>query len=589
MYFFTHFRYLLPGLVCGCLCLSFGLRPVTAAENCQGALDAYLETASHPQLQPTDFTPHQEALKRFYSQREYQLAWLRDGRPTPQARVVMEALAAAEAKGLHPEDYAGGQWGTWADRLQPSQGEGASPRDGGDLCAAAGFDVGLGVSLLRYVSALRLGRVDPKGLSIDLDVEPKRFDLAEFLGKLVVADNPSENLAGLEPTFRRYHALLEALKRYRALAREPEFARPLSVPGESVRPGGRYADLPRLVHRLVQWGDLPAKPTGDGKSRVYTKALAEGVRRFQKRHGLRPDGVLGKSTFEQLNVDMGERVRQILLSLERWRWMPDSLGHRPVVINVPEFRLHAFDNEPGDEYKQALEMDVIVGESFPRHQTPLFRGTLRYVVFAPYWNVPPSILKKELLPKILRDPGYLNRGNYEVVAEFSSRAKPLPATGANLERLRRGELKLRQRPGPKNSLGSIQFLFPNSHSVYLHGTPSQKLFKEEKRDFSHGCIRVADPPTLAEHVLKEEQQWDRKRVDDLVSKGTRQQVILSQPLEVYVLYVTAVADAEGRVSFFRDVYGHDQRLAKALRLDRPQLDAYSWQQGSGADPGGGSG
>lgn len=556
-----------PSYLFLCLCLLLSLPQVVVGEgeHCQVPLNEYLEVASHPQLEPPDFAAYQESLQRFYTQRGHQLAWLRNGRPTVQAQSIMEALSAAADKGLRLEDYAGSQWAAWSEQLEAD-----GTQEGGEPCRFAGFDVALSVSLMRYVSDLRLGRIDPRRLSIDLDVEPKRFDLAEFLQTLVDAENVPHQMERIEPPFRRYRALLDALVRYRELARDEELSRPLNIPRQPVRPGSRYTELPRLVYRLVHWGDLTAQKAGNSKNRTYTQALAEGVRHFQKRHGLHPDGVLSQGTFEQLNIPMAERVRQILLSLERWRWMPDNLGYRPLVINVPEFRLHAFENEPGDEYQQALEMDVIVGESFPRHQTPLFRGALRYVVFAPYWNIPPRILKQEMLSKILRDSGYLNRGGYEIVSEFNSQAKPLPASGANLGRLQRGELKLRQRPGPKNSLGTVQFLFPNSYSVYLHGTPSKKLFVKEKRDFSHGCIRVADPPVLAEHVLKQEQGWDRKRVDELVAKGNRQQVTLSQALDVYVLYVTAVADQEGTVSFFRDVYGHDARLTQALKINKPK-------------------
>ena len=529
-----------------------------AADSCQEPLTVFFESGQHPQLDPQDFSAYRDAAQKLYEGRDHQLLWFQDGRPRFQAQAAMEALSSADNKGLRASDYAGKQWAVWVEQLE------SQPGPEGE-CRHAWLDLALTLSSMRYVSDLRVGRVLPKKLSLDLDVEPKRLDLAAFIQELAVAEQPVQKLEALEPGFRRYRALLDALVRYRELARDPEFATPLAVPKGSVRVGARYEELPRLIHRLVHWGDLPAQKPAVGAGKIYTAAIAEAIKKFQQRHGLQDDGVLGKEVFEQLNVSMEQRVRQILLSLERWRWMPDTLGHRPLVINVPQFELAAFENDDQDAYQQVFDMRVIVGESYPARQTPVFRGNLKHVVFAPYWLVPPKIQKEEMVPKILKDPGYLDRGNYEIVADFNPASKALPANGTNLARLQRGELKIRQRPGARNALGEILFLFPNNYAVYLHGTPSKSLFGKQKRDLSHGCIRVADPPALAAHVLKQE-GWDRKRIDALVASGDRAQVNLSQPLDVYVLYTTAVAEPDGRVRFFQDLYGHDARLAQALKL-----------------------
>jgi murein L,D-transpeptidase YcbB/YkuD len=294
----------------------------------------------------------------------------------------------------------------------------------------------------------------------------------------------------------------------------------------------------------------------------------EAVIRFQGRHGLAQDGIIGAKTFAALNTPPADRLRQIGLTLERWRWMPDDLGHRPLVINVPEFRLYAFEPAPDGGYRLALNMDVIVGKSFPRFQTPVFRGDMSYLVFSPFWNVPESIQRRELAPRIAEDPAYLADNHFQIVASYALSAEPLPADSANLERVLAGELKLRQAPGPDNALGVAKFMFPNNHAVYLHGTPAMGLFSKDKRDFSHGCIRIADPPRLAAYVLSQEPGWDRARVDAVIADGERRAVSLSRALAVFVLYGTAVVEPNGPVRFFQDIYGHDRRLEKALALKR---------------------
>jgi murein L,D-transpeptidase YcbB/YkuD len=417
---------------------------------------------------------------------------------------------------------------------------------------------------MRFISDLRVGRMDPQRLGFHLDVEPKRRDLDGLLRRLSRAADPIPLLESIEPPFRRYRTLLEALARYRALNGDPRLVEPLAVPEKSVRPGDTYPDLARLVYRLERFGDLAPDPGRVLQDGLYTDELSTAVRRFQVRHGLARDGILGRETLAALNLGMEQRVRQIRLTLERWRWLPDDLGHRPVVINVPEFRLYAFEDDGAGGYRLALDMDVIVGKAYRRHQTPLFRGAMQYIVFAPYWNVPYGIQRRELYPEILKDPGYLQAHGLEIVPDYRPDAQPLPATEERIALLKTGQLKLRQPPGPDNALGVAKFIFPNDHSVYLHGTPATGLFYKYRRDFSHGCIRVADPPRLAAHVLSQEPGWDRARVDQLVASGERRTVNLSKALDVFVLYGTAVADPDGTVRFFRDIYRHDQRLADAL-------------------------
>jgi murein L,D-transpeptidase YcbB/YkuD len=261
---------------------------------------------------------------------------------------------------------------------------------------------------------------------------------------------------------------------------------------------------------------------------------------------------------------MAERVRQILLSLERWRWLPDNLGHRPIFVNVPEYKLFAFEDDGQGGYRLDLKMNVIVGESYPRHRTPLFHSAMRYIVFAPYWHVPRSIVRRELYEKLKENPDYLVRHNFDIVNRNGLREDPSQMDEEVLTALWRGSLKLRQRPGNRNALGEVKFIFPNDYSVYLHGTPKKGLFAKDKRALSHGCVRVADAAQLAAHVLSQESGWDRARVDALIASGKNRRVNLSVPLDVYLVYGTAVAEPDGTVRFFHDVYGYDDRLSQAL-------------------------
>ncbi len=536
------------------LLLSLGLvhTGVGADGVCMRAHWQRMMDAFHPRLGRPDFESIRDDIQRLYANSAVPL-WFRGGQPTLAAYVLGSHLEQAGTKGLEGDDYEGRHWAEW---LMPYPA---------DDCRMLETDLALSISAMRYISDMRTGRVEPAMLrKMHLDVADKKYDLALFLSRLAVVGDSEAGLAHIEPPFRRYRLLLAALGQYRELALDPTLSLELEKPRRSLRPGEPYADVSRLAYKLVRWGDLHPEQTPTPLETHYPESLVPAVKRFQRRHGLEQDGIIGRETIRQLNVPMDARVQQIRLSLERWRWLPDDLGHRPLVINVPEYRLYAFESGEDGNYRLADTMDVIVGQSFPRHQTPVFHGSMSYIVFSPYWNVPYSILKRELYEKILAEPEYLTRNNYEIVDGYHPQARVLPADEQNIARLITGELKLRQTPGHHNALGAAKFMFPNDHAVYMHGTPAKRLFRKDKRDFSHGCVRLADPPRLAAHVLGQESGWDRPRVDALIESGERTLVGLSKSLDVYVLYATAVADPDGTVRFLRDVYGHDERMNQVL-------------------------
>ena len=281
------------------------------------------------------------------------------------------------------------------------------------------------------------------------------------------------------------------------------------------------------------------------------------------RHGMDPDGRIGKSTLKQLNTPLEHRVRQLQLVLERWRWVPENFPRPPIVVNIPEFRLRAYNNH----YQPELEMKVIVGKAY-RRQTPVFSDLMTHVIFRPYWNVPLSIQRNELVPHILKDPGYLAENEYQVM-EGGEHVVATAVTPQLIEQLRSGRLSIRQIPGEKNALGHIKFMFPNEYNVYLHGTPAKGLFAKSRRDFSHGCIRVEKPEELALWVLRGKPEWDLERVRAAENGSKTLQVNLDRPIPVLVVYGTAVVTANGEVNFFEDIYGHDKSLEEVLDAGYP--------------------
>ena len=261
------------------------------------------------------------------------------------------------------------------------------------------------------------------------------------------------------------------------------------------------------------------------------------------------------------------RAEQIALTLERWRWLPHQLSNPPIVVNVPAFRLHAFRSSDDTE-ASLLSMDVVVGNAY-ESRTPVFSALMRTVVFAPFWEVPPGILRNEILPKARRDPSYLTRNRYQIVRGYGDDAPALPNTRASVSEVAAGRARIRQLPGPSNSLGLVKFLFPNAHAVYLHDTPVQSAFDLARRDLSHGCIRVSRPMELAKFVLRDVPDWTEERMREAMAKPRPTNVTLPKPIPVVIVYATAVAKESGEVLFYDDIYGHDRRATALLARGYP--------------------
>ena len=484
----------------------------------------------------------------FYLPNGFQPAWTENGRPTSQARALTNVLKEADKRGLQPEDYAGPKWEARVAMLDT-----AGPPSADVL---AEFDFALTAAALGYLSDLHNGRVNPANLLFNLDSRNKQFDAAEFLRERVLhAADVNRALEQVEPDFAGYRRTLKALQDYLTLAAAGE-GEPIPVPSHALKPGDAYSGTPQLAERLRRFGDLPAEAIPPANK--YAGPLVDAVRRFQARHGLEPDGIIGGATLEQLTTPINRRVTQLALTLERWRWLPDDLKPPLIVVNIPEFQLRAYEG-----HSASLSMRAIVGNA-EGHRTPIFADKLQSIVFHPYWNVPESIQKEELLPILTRDPGYLAKHQLEMV---NRRGEPVTGdirSPAVLEQLSSGKLSLRQRPGPANSLGLLKFSFPNQYSIYIHGTPERQLFSYFRRDLSHGCIRVEDPAALAAWVLRDNPQWTPKHIAAAMRSKTSSQVRVPHPIPVFIVYGTAFVEENGEVRFFADIYGHDAALEQAL-------------------------
>ncbi len=513
----------------------------------QTKLRALIEKGHLDELQWPNFSDYIPQTKEFYEKGGHALQWSRGGTPTRQALELIGILQQAGNKGLNSKDYDGERWPARVKTLMEAPSR--------DESALVNFDLAMTVSGMRYSSDLHLGKVDPRTLHTDFEPERNEYDLCDFLVKRVAfGDNLSEAFAKIEPPYPGYQRTLLALQRYTKLAADEKLDL-LPAVSKPVSPGQPYAGVAQLAERLKYVGDLPADAALGTDPHVYQGDVVEAVKRFQGRHGLDPQGKLGPQTIAELNRPLSSRVEQLRLTLERWRWLPHNFPQPPILVNIPEFLLRAY-NADG---KMAISMPVVVGRAM-RTETPVMEEDMKYVVFWPYWNVPPSILRNEIVPKITKDRGYIQKNDFEVATYSGQVVTDGVISDDVLAQLRAGKLMVRQKPGPKNALGLIKFIFPNSNNVYLHSTPAQTAFGETRRDFSHGCVRVKEPATLAEWVLRNNPGWTRERVDAAFKAEKEQQVNLAKQIPVLIVYGTAVAPEDGKIYFFEDIYGHDKKL-----------------------------
>jgi L,D-transpeptidase YcbB len=465
-----------------------------------------------------------DALLRFYEAREYRPAWTKGAHLSRQGAALLRVLGDADGDGLSPQRY----WHPVFDA-----------KDAADPATLAEIELRLTDGLLRYASDAGQGRFDPAAANPYWAQRTPSVDAAAVLREAVESKDVAGTLEGLLPRNPQYAALRGALVRYRGLAEKGGWPTTLPVL-PTLRPGHRRPDVVALRARLLSEGDMQGSVPA-AKADIFDDTTSAALKRFQARHGLDPTGALDRPTVAALNVPVEERIRQIELNLERWRWLSPSLPDgRFVLVNIPAFELHGFDGG-----RPVLRMRVVTGNA-ARTPTPVFGRTMTEVVFRPYWNVPTSIAEAEIMPAVDRDRGYLRRRNMELVRGD-------------------GGVQLRQRPGPGNALGLVKFLLPNPFGVYLHDTPEDGLFARARRDRSHGCVRVERPFELARFALAGAPEWTPARIRAAAARGPEQPVALPEPLPVFITYLTAWADADGVTRFLPDVYEHDAEQERLLQ------------------------
>jgi murein L,D-transpeptidase YcbB/YkuD len=460
-------------------------------------------------------------LRSFYNTRNYQYAWF-----------FKEGIA----------DYASSFYDVYRDYLNYSRDSALKDQSlqmlydsitSGNFAFNINDSIVFNTELLLTAQFFRYSRRAYQGSNqldaheLDWFIPRKKIDPSALLDS--VLSHKGKNMAEYEPVNRQYNLLKNYLLKYYEIQKQGSQTE-IKPDKKNYKKGDSSSIITTIKNRLYLFGDLSTNET----STLFTDELEKAVKNFQKRNGLKEDGIITASFINELNKPIEDRINQILINMERIRWVPAQPTTDFLLVNIPEFRLHVYEK---GEYE--WNANVVVGTA--ANNTVIFTGNMKYIVFSPYWNVPPSILKKEILPAIARNKNYLARNNMEWY-----------------------ENGVRQKPGPGNALGKVKFLFPNNYHIYLHDTPSKSLFNEERRTFSHGCIRVSEPFKLAQFLLRNDASWDSVKIAKAMNAGKEQFYTIKDPIPVYIGYFTAWVDRDGKLNFRNDVYGHDKKMKARL-------------------------
>lgn len=480
---------------------------------------------------------HTDWAKKFYREREFRLGWFKNNEIVPQAQEMLTMISKAGEEGLDPKKYQFKDFKTMFANLE------AAKRDSAKFTAIQKeIDVALSSTYFVWASDYYRGVVIPReNEEIEWDVKRNKIKLHKALMTVLGERESKYSYASFSPLHPDYARLKSALAAYRKVQASGGW--PTVTASPKLKEGQKAPVVAALKKRL----GLPATDS------TFNAETVSALKAFQSAQGLKPDGTLGAETVKILNVSVDQRIKQIILNMERWRWIPKSFEEDYLIVNIPEYRLRVYEKG-----KERLAMNVIVGKTM--NSTPIFSDKMENVVLAPYWNVPASIVRDELGPKIAADPGYLERSNMELI---DGKGNPVSPSRVDFASVTRDNWKytLRKKPGPKNDLGDVKFIFPNTNDIYLHDTPHDELFSQTKRNFSHGCVRVEKPLQLAEYLLRPV-GWDMGKIQSTIAGGVEKHVKLKKVLPVYLVYFTAWADESGNVHFRDDIYGHDRTLAQ---------------------------
>lgn len=494
-----------------------------------------------------------DVLPSFYRARDYRPAWIDDRLALDGAEAFLAALRLVSEDGLDPANYHLAALESLLKEVRET-----SEKDPGKLRpeTLADLEMLLTDSFLLCGSQLVHGQVNAETVQSEWFIKGRVEDLAAVLEKGLAEKDVPAALESLRPKHPVYHGLKKALRDYGEVARG---CAGLTFPaGPKLEKGARGPRVEALRSLLEALGDL--QPAAGVDRDLFDDGLAAGVKAFQARNGLEADGAVGDGTGAALRVPQAERLAQIRANLERWRWITPELGGTYVLINAAAFRVSVI--EAG---REALSMKAIVGRTYRR--TPEFSGKITLIEINPFWTVPPKLAREDVLPRIKKDPGYLAEKGIRVFRDWSEGAPEIDAAAVDWSKIEAGTLafKFRQDPGPRNALGRIKFVFPNKFDVYMHDTPERELFSRAVRDFSSGCIRLEKPVDLAAYLLRDDPDWNREKIEGMMTDTTNRVIRLRKPVDVHLLYWTAWLGDDGRVQFREDIYRRDEALYAALR------------------------
>lgn len=487
------------------------------------------------------------ALSAFYGQRGYRPVWTNaEGSTGQPLAALLAAIEDSRNHGLNPEDY---HQGALQRLVQASTAGDSNARLLSDL------DLLASDAFLLLASHLALGKVDPVTIDPQWVANRRETNVAPLLMTAHEDNTVLETLAAQAPTAPGYEKLRRERKRFATLE---HLEWPAIPAGGLIRPDNHDIRLAIIRERLgVLLDEAPVAAVGD--EHHYDGELAVQVQRFQRHFGLEPDAVIGPATLRALNTSPAQRLRQIDVNLERWRWLPAELGHRYVLVNIAGFELRLVE-----DHKPLFRTRVVVGRDYRR--TPVFSDRIRYLEFNPTWTVPPTLARRDILPQIQRDPDYLSRLGFTLYDGWGDNRTRLDPAEVDWSAVsaRHFPFRLVQSPGAENALGQVKFMFPNRFNVYLHDTPSRDLFTRAERAFSSGCVRVENPMALAEHLLRTEPGWSRQRIDEVVASGRTRVANLRQPVPVHIEYWTAWVEDDGMLELRPDIYQRDGAVSEAL-------------------------
>ena len=495
----------------------------------------------------------QSELTRFYQRRDFEPAWSENGIPRPCVDSLIEHLSHSHEEGLSSSVY---HLSALTTLREPDLVAGRKRRWSADQLAT--LDILLSDAFLLYASHLQSGRVNPRTFDAEWTVRRDSADVELLLEEAVHNGEVCRRLRDLRPHHPAYHLLCQQLARYRTFAAnggwpQVDYVAKIEVNGYSSR-------IAQIRRRLAATGEYVAAAVLEDSLR-YDETLAQAVRAFQERHGLESDGVIGWSTVQELNVTAEQRCTQIMVNLERWRWLYRDLGERYILVNIPTFELQVVEQD-----SLVMAMNVVVGK--PARRTPVLSDIMTHMVLNPFWNVPVSIILHDMIPEIRRRPDYLTDRSIRIYPNWDISRAPVDPASVDWSGINKNNLPylFRQDPGPENALGRIKFVLHNEFDIYLHDSPARGLFTRAERAFSSGCIRVQKPIDLAVHLLRESPMWNRDALSAALRSSREMTIPLPKPYNVHLQYWTAWINGQGHLRFGRDIYHRDQLVAAALNL-----------------------